>query len=227
MEPRDAGSIALGEATRKREETPESLKKTATRRTFLLVAEASLILGILAVVLFSESVKESTSLWVLFVYSFPSEFLVGLIPHEPVLIYYGTLHDPWVVATVAIISTVMAEGLNYSFFGLFYEIPAFHAALQRDGVRKVADLFARMPFAAILFAGFSPVPFFPVRFLVVITRYPVWKYLLGVFVARAPRFYLLALFGAFFEVPTLVLVAFFLVMLFMVNLPGVAKVMRS
>ena len=29
---------------------------------------------------------------VLFLYCFPSEFLVGLLPHEPVLIYFGAFH---------------------------------------------------------------------------------------------------------------------------------------
>ena len=91
----------------------------------------------------------------------------------------------------------------------------------------MAELFRRYPFGAIVLAGFTPVPFFPVRFLVVITGYPVWKYLLGVLLSRAPRFYLLALFGGFFEISNLLLAGLFLAMLLLVNLPALAKVLNG
>lgn len=200
---------------------------TPRKRVFLILSECALILVLLSVWVFSGEVRESTSLLVLFFYSFPSEFLVGLVPHEPVLIYYGTYHTAWVVALVSVVSTVMAEGLNYSLFGLFYGMPAFRAALDKKVVKRISDLFSRMPFTAILFAGFTPVPFFPVRFLVVLTEYPVWKYLLGVLLSRAPRFYLLALVGAFFEVPKLLLAAIFLAMLVLVNLPAMSKILNG
>jgi len=200
---------------------------TSKGRIILILSESAVVLGLLLVWVLVKGVQESTNLWILFFYSFPSEFLVGLIPHEPVLIYYGAYHPPWVVALVAVGSTMMAEGLNYHFFGLFYGMPAFRSALEKTAVQRVAEFFNRMPFTAIVFAGFSPVPFFPIRFLVVITDYPVWKYLLGVFLSRAPRFYLLALFGAFFEVPKLLLAGLFLGMLLLVNLPAVSKVLSS
>jgi membrane protein YqaA with SNARE-associated domain len=203
-------------------------KTTASRkRLILILSESALVLVLLAVWIFSEAVRESTSLWVLFFYSFPSEFLVGLVPHEPVLIYYGGYHPAWIVALVSVVSTVLAEGLNYSLFGLFYGMRAFQKALDRKTVKRLAELFQRFPFGAILFAGFTPVPFFPVRFLVVMTGYPVWKYLVGVFLSRAPRFYLLALLGAFFEVPKLLLGAIFLAMLVVVNLPSLAKLLNG
>jgi membrane protein YqaA with SNARE-associated domain len=193
----------------------------------LILAEAGVVLVLLLIVVLSEEVRQSTNLWVLFLYSFPSEFLVGLVPHEPVLIFFGDVHSPLVVALVAVVSTVMAEGLNYSFFGLFYDMPAFRAALEKDSVRKIADLFNRAPFLAILVAGFTPVPFFPVRFLVVIAEYPVWKYMAGVFLSRAPRFYLLAMFGSFFDVPGALLATLFLGMLFLVNVPAVVRILRD
>lgn len=202
--------------------------RTSSRlRWILILAEASVVLVLLTVVIVSERVSTSNSLWVLFFYSFPSEFLVGLVPHEPILIAFGETYSPWVVALVSVVGTVMAEGLNYSFFGLFYGIPSIREVFERESVKKIADLFSKMPFSAILFAGFTPVPFFPLRFLVVITGYPVWKYLLAVFLSRGPRFYLLALFGAFFEVPALLLIGLFLGIFFLVNLPAVMKVLKD
>lgn len=205
---------------------PPSGEGTALRsRILLILLEAGLVAVLLSAWVFWDGVRESRNLLVLFLYSFPSEFLVGLVPHEPVLIFFGEVHHPLMVALVAVVSTVMAEGLNYSFFSLFYGIPAFQAVFQKRAVKSVAELFSRRPFAAITFAAFTPVPFFPVRFLVVVTGYPVWKYLLGVFVSRGPRFFLLAWLGASFAVPPLLLLALFLGMLLLVNVPALYKVL--
>ena len=206
-------------------DSPKGQRKISRQRRILILCESAVVLGLLLVWVFSESVRDSTSLVVLFFYSFPSEFLVGLVPHEPILVLYGPHHPAWIIALVAVVSTVMAERLNYSLFGLFYEMPTFRAALGQRAVKRIAELFNRMPFIAILVAGFTPVPFFPVRFLVVMTDYPVWKYLLGVFVSRAPRFYLLALFGDIFDLSGPVLAGIFLAMLLLVNLPALAKVL--
>ncbi len=222
------GPGSLTQAPPDGETVPAGEGRASSRlRWILILAEAALVLGLLAVVVLSEEVSTSNSLWVLFFYSFPSEFLVGLVPHEPILIAFGETHSPWLVALVAVVGTVMAEGLNYSFFGLFYGIPSFREVFQRESVKRIADLFSRMPFSAILVAGFTPIPFFPVRFLVVITGYPVWKYLTAVFLSRWPRFYLLALFGALFDVPPLLLLGLFLGIFFLVNLPAVVKLLKN
>jgi membrane protein YqaA with SNARE-associated domain len=197
------------------------------KRVGLILAQLSVVLGLLLVWVLSEEVRSSTSLVVLFFYSFPSEFLVGLVPHEPILVYYGEYHPAWIVALVAVVSTVMAEALNYSFFSLFYGVPALRVALDGKTVRKLAELFSRMPFIAIVVAGATPVPFFPIRFLVVMTGYPIWKYLLGVFLSRGPRFYLLALLGEWFEIPTSLILGIFLLMLLAVNVPALKKVLTD
>lgn len=88
---------------------------------------------------------------------------------------------------------------------------------QKKKVERIAELFSRRPFTAITFAAFTPVPFFPVRFLVVVTGYPVRKYLLGVFMARGSRFFLLAWLGASLFVPPLLLLALFLGMFLLFN----------
>ena len=195
------------------------------RRTILVLFEAFLVVALAVFFLYSKfvlsrDIDTRTDLLALFVYSFPSEFLVGLVPHEPALIHYGTLFHPLVVALVSVVGTVMAEGLNYSFFGLFYEMPGVRLALKKKGVKRATDLFNRMPFIAILFAGFGPVPFFPIRFLVVITEYSRWKYLFGVFISRAPRFYILAWLGEIFEFSPGFLITVFVGMLVFVNIPA-------
>lgn len=89
------------------------------------------------------------------------------------------------------------------------------------------ELFSRSPFAAVVVAGFTPVPFFPVRFLVVMTGYPRWKYLVGVAVSRTPRFWLLAAVGSWFSVPPGLLVALLVGMLLTVNVPALVELARS
>ncbi len=190
----------------------------------IVLSEAFLVVVLALFFFFFQDIEATTNLVFLFLYSFPSEFLVGLVPHEPALIQFGQVHALWLVTLVSVISTVMAEGLNYSFFGLFYGMPGFREALQKEGVRKVTDLFKRAPFFAIVFCGFGPLPFFPIRFLVVITEYPRWKYLLGVFISRAPRFYILAWIGDIFQPSKAVLIAIFLGMLALVNIPAAVKI---
>ena len=52
----------------------------------LFALQLSFVLVLLIVWATSKSIQESKSLWVLFFYSFPSEFLIATIPHEPVLL---------------------------------------------------------------------------------------------------------------------------------------------
>jgi membrane protein YqaA with SNARE-associated domain len=195
----------------------------ARRRTLIVAVESAVVLGLLLTWLIFPGVRDSKSLVVLFFYAFPSEFLVGLLPHEPILIYFGSFYAAWVVTLVSIVGTVMAEAINYSFCSYFYEKPSLQAVSEKRLVRKTIEIFGRAPFAAILFAGFTPAPFFPVRFLVVMAPYPRWKYLLGVFLSRAPRFFLLAMFGAYFHIPGVLLTALFVGMLLSVNVPALVR----
>ena len=197
------------------------------RRITIVTLECVIVAILLATWMASGQVRTSKSLVVLFFYSFPSEFLMGLVPHEPALMFFGMHHSAWLVALVAVVSTVMAEGMNYSVFSVFYESASLQAVSKKRVVARIIDLFNRRPFTAILVAGFTPVPFFPVRFLVVMTGYPVHKYLWGVFLSRAPRFWILAALGAYFEIPTGLLAGLFLAMLVTVNFPALAKLIQG
>ena len=147
------------------------------------------------------------------------------MPHEPVLLYYGRYYSALTVAVVAVISTVIAEGINYSVFGYVSDTKLFDKMRRKKSVERIITLFNKAPFTAIIVAGFTPVPFFPIRFLVVMGRYPLIKYLLGVFVSRAPRFYILAYAGYVFKIPLIVLAALFLLMIIFVNIPLVKKIL--
>jgi membrane protein YqaA with SNARE-associated domain len=183
------------------------------RRIVIVGTEAILVLALLAAWLALPALRASGSLTVLFLYSFPSEFLIGLVPHEPVLLFYGQLHDAVVVAAVASAGTVLAEALNYSFLSCFLGTWVDRRAQDAAVVARMQRLFHRAPFTAVVIAGITPIPFFPMRFLVVMEGYPLGRYLIAVFLSRTPRFLLLAAAGSFLAVPAWALLALFVVLI--------------
>jgi len=58
-------------------------------RTTIVVLQLVFVGALLAVWLLVDQVRESKSLWILFFYSFPSEFLIAPLPHEPIFFYFG------------------------------------------------------------------------------------------------------------------------------------------
>ena len=196
-------------------------------KTIIFLVETGFILILLMLLLFSDSMKGSSSLIFLFFYSFPSEFIIGLVPHEPVLLYFGNFYSPLTVALVAVSSTVLTEALNYSVFSYIADIELFRKTTGNKIVRKLVAQFNRFPFLAVWIAGFTPVPFYPFRFLVVIGRYPVMKYLLAVFLSRAPRFYILAYIGEVFRFPGWVLIALFVILVIVFNFPLVGNLLKK
>lgn len=195
-------------------------------RLFIAILELAFIAGLLLVWFLSDAVRASKNLWILFFYNFPSQFLISVVPHEPVFLYFSKFYPAWVVTVFGITGTLLTEALNYSCFGSFMDLKAFEKVRENRFVRKLTDLFNKMPFTALWIAGFTPIPFYPFRFFVVLARYPMWKYLLAVFLSRTPRFYLLALFGNAFPIPDAYLAVFFGVVAVLLNLPFLRRILR-
>jgi membrane protein YqaA with SNARE-associated domain len=196
-------------------------------RTCILILEITIVLSLLIAWLAFDSLQKSKSLLVLFFYCFPSEFLIGLVPHEPVLLYFGRFYSPFTVAIVSGVGTVLAEAINYSFFNYFADIEFFKKIIRRKSVTEIIRLFKKYPFIAIWIAGFTPVPFYPFRFLVVISHYHRLKYLTAVLLSRTPRFFILAQIGYTFEIPGSFLLGLFLVLIVSVNVPLIRNFLRD
>lgn len=187
-------------------------------RTLIFILEISLVAALLAIWLSSTSIRSSKNLWVLLFYSFPSEFLIAIVPHEPVLIYFGKFYAPLTVAAVAIVSTLLTEALNYSAFKYITDTNLFQKFRHKKAVNKIIDLFQKSPFLALWIAGITPIPFYPFRFLVVLARYPLIRYLTALFLSRTPRFYLLAYLGHIINIPDYLLVLLFVILIVSMNL---------
>jgi len=183
---------------------------------------------VLLVLWFSfESFQKSKSLWVLFFYSFPSEFLIAIVPHEPVLLYFGKFYTPLTIAFVAVAGTMLTEVLNYSVFRFVTDSKLFEKIQHKKAVNKIITLFHRAPFIALCIAGFTPVPFYPFRFLVVIAKYPLMKYILAVFLSRTPRFFILAWFGNTVKIPDSLLISLFVVLIISINIPLIRTLLKN
>ena len=164
-------------------------------RTLVFVGENVLVLALLAWWLIWGRHGHVNGYLVVFLYCFPSEFLVAPVPHEPVLVYFGKILGPGHVALVSVFGTLITEAINYHTFKYVSDARFLRRVLDSPLVSKAVSLFDRRPFVAILVGALAPIPFYPFRFLVVLARYPLSRFLLAVFLARLPRFYLLALLG--------------------------------
>lgn len=206
---------------RKANEIPSKIK------VILFIFEISLIATLLVIWFSSESIQKSKSLWILFFYSFPSEFFIATIPHEPALLYFGKFYSPLTVALVSVAGTVLTEIINYSFIKFVADLRLFKRARQSKIVNKIVGLFNKAPFAALLVAGLTPIPFYPFRFLVVLAHYPIWKYALAVFISRTPRFFVISLVTYALKIPDYYLLLLLIILILAANIPIAANLLKK
>jgi membrane protein YqaA with SNARE-associated domain len=103
--------------------------------------------------------------WYLLFYSIPSNTAISLFPHEPVLIYYGKFADLWLSAAAATAGTVIAGWLDHRVFVPVLNYRRITSYKQSRFYRASTKLFMRYPFATLLVTGFTPIPFWPFKFL--------------------------------------------------------------
>ena len=187
-------------------------------KTFLFALQLSFVLALLIVWATSKGLQESKSLWVLFFYSFPSEFLIATVPHEPALLYFGKFYLPLTVALVAIPSTLLTEMLNYSTFKYVSDLKIFTKLRDKKAVQKMIQFFNKAPFLSLWVAGITPIPFYPLRFLVVLAKYPLPRYILAIFLSRFPRFIILAYIGHKIQIADYILIALFVILIVIANI---------
>jgi membrane protein YqaA with SNARE-associated domain len=221
-----AAEAAAKSTTCEEQETPpESGGFPAARglspraRNLLILTESTFVIVFIIVWITSGILQKSTNLLVLFLYSFPSEFLMAVLPHEPVLIFFGKSFSPATVTAVALSSTLIVELTNYYVIGHLFDLRALQKIKSSPMVSKMVKLFLKAPFLALLFFAFAPIIFYPFRFLTVVSKYPLRKYLLAVALGRGPRFFLLALLGKTVNVPISALLLFTLALFLMGAVP--------
>ncbi len=148
----------------------------------------------------------------LFAYAFVSNVAMSVVPHEPVVIWYGAHWGIWATAVVATAGTVVASAVDHRVFVPLVSRVATQPVLASGFVGKIRRLFYRAPFAVIAVSGLTPLPAWPVKAAAFAERYPMGPYLAAVAAGRFPRYVLLAWLGFVVSVPNWVLVALVLVM---------------
>ena len=157
----------------------------------------------------------------LFFYSIPSNTAISVFPHEPVLIWYGTIANIWLAALAATGGTMVSGWLDHSVFVPVLNYTKITSYKKSRFYTKMTNIFMRYPFATIVLTGLTPIPFWPFKFLCFSIHYPLWRYLTALALGRFPRYVFLAWVGAKFEVPAWILIATVIVIFSVYAIRGV------
>jgi archaetidylinositol phosphate synthase len=141
---------------------------------------------------------------ILFAYALASNVAVSVLPHEPAVIAAGPALGVWATALIATLGTVAAAGVD---------LAVFAPALARRGHRarglsaRLLARFGKAPFAVLVLASLTPLPYWPFKALAFASGYPAGRYLAAVAAGRLPRYLLLAWLGQSLALPAWAVVA--------------------
>ncbi|HET9707729.1 MAG TPA: hypothetical protein VFP39_05455 [Gemmatimonadales bacterium] len=143
----------------------------------------------------------------LFAYAFLSNVALAVVPHEPVVIWYGAHLGILPTAIVATAGTVAAAWTDHRLFATSIHRLTRRAAAAGAAPPFALRWFARAPFAVLTLSGLTPLPFFPFKLLAFAARYPRGRYIAAVAAGRLPRYALLAWLGTTVRLPIWALAA--------------------
>jgi hypothetical protein len=119
---------------------------------------------------------------------------------EPVLLLYGQLYPPLLIAALGTAGNVVIEALNYRLFAA----AAGTNSLQNAGATRVGrwltSTFNRAPFVAVTVTA-AGLPLWIARVLVVMSGYPIGRHLTATALGRFPRFWFFAALGGVVGIP--------------------------
>ena len=126
---------------------------------------------------------------------------------EPFVMEVAKYNAPLLVTTVATGVYVYMEFVNWYVYGWILNWDRFNALPEKRWIKWGVSKFARFPFMTILFFAATPVPFWVVRCLAILKKYPLGIFLVATAIGRFPRFYMYAWLGDKLLVPTPILLA--------------------
>lgn len=134
--------------------------------------------------------------------------------YEPVVILFGRVYPPLLVATVGTAGTVYAEYVNYYLYRRVLQVAALEKARKSRLTAWVLQRFRRAPFLTIWLCSWSILPYWPVRFISPLAGYDPRRHLAATAMGRFPRIWAFALLGSLllFDVRVLALLALGLVL---------------
>ena len=140
-------------------------------------------------------------------------FLHGtFLPQEPAVIFAGTIYNPGFVVLLFSLATLTASLIDYFTVKKILQFKRFEPLKRTSLYQSAARCFYWQPWWLIVVFAFTPLPFFPIRVLALSSNYPLLPYVSGNVFGRAPRYYLLAIGGAWLAVPVIYLLVMGFVM---------------
>jgi len=115
--------------------------------------------------------------------------------YEPMLLLFGKLYPPLLIAMLGAVLSVAMEALNYRLYGWVAHLPRLDTLRQKAVSGRLVKLFERRPFLVVFLFGLLPAPDWGARILGVIAGYPADRYLLAFLLGRIPKFWVLASVG--------------------------------
>jgi hypothetical protein len=173
---------------------------------FLHATGVVALLGIPIVVFAPGSV---TLVW-LAVLSLPANSpLSPVIPtaFEPLIMEAAKWERVWAVTLVATAAYMYMEYVNWHVYSWVLGWDRLAGLRERATVRWGIKHFARSPFWTVVVFAFTPLPFWVVRSLAILHRYPLRPFLVATAAGRLPRILFYAWFGGLVHVPTWMLLS--------------------
>ncbi len=184
------------------------------------------VTALVTLVLILQEFTSSSYLYLVF-YAIPANSAVSVFPHEPVVIYFGSQGSVLYTAIAASIGTLIAGFLDHSVFVPVMNLQSLKGYKKKGWYRRAARFYMRFPYLTLVVTGFTPIPFFPFKFLSFSVHYPLWRYLSALLTGRFPRYMLLAWFGSFFDIPKWLLFGFFGLIVLLYALKVVPKAVQQ
>ena len=157
------------------------------------------LLGILLVVFFPDTGPlvglEIFTIWINGPFSalFPATF-------EPVLMLFGRLYPPLLVAVVATAGNLYVEFLNWHLYRKVLRLEQAEAVRESRMVRLLVRLFDRAPFLTVWICAWSILPYWAVRIVAPLSDFPLRRYMWATFLGRLPKLWFFAALGAWWSV---------------------------
>ena len=186
--------------------TAAFLLRVVRRRPRVWIVAAAIAPALLGTLLIGFMIGEWWHLAGYFWYFLPGT----LLPQEPAVMYAGTIYHPGFVVLLFSLATITASLIDYFTVKKVLALRRF-APLKRTSFYQAAvRCFYWRPWWTIVVFAFTPLPFFPVRVLALSSNYPLLKYVSANVLGRVPRYYLLAIGGAWLAIPLtyMLLIAF-------------------
>ena len=120
------------------------------------------------------------------------------LPDFPVILHLAGMgaHPAWLVGLIGGIGTCAAGLIDYIIVAELRRLKRVERLLQNKHYKTMEYYFKKVAFLSIVLSGFLVfIPFDPFKLLAATARYDKYKYVLAIFIGRAPRYYLTAILG--------------------------------